>query len=111
MNKRSRIYVNTLLPTKIVDCIKKVEYFNKLLLTDLVNTYGLDVFLILLSGEGWWKIPIDIWTFLKVLYSYKYSNIHVYEVLWSKVKHNLNYRGGEKHHLSILKYNNLLSYD
>ena len=39
MNKRSRIYVNTLLPTKTVECNKKIEYFNKLLVTDLIKTF------------------------------------------------------------------------
>ncbi len=39
VNKRARIYVDTLLPTKISDCIDKVRYFNKLLTTDLSRSF------------------------------------------------------------------------
>ncbi len=40
VNKRSKIYVNTLLPTKLADCNRKVKYFNKLIVEDLVNSYN-----------------------------------------------------------------------
>ena len=39
-NKRSRVYVCTLLPTKLNECKSKVLYFNKLILEDLQNSFG-----------------------------------------------------------------------
>ena len=39
-NKRARVYVCTLLPTKLNDCKSKVIYFNKLILEDLQNAFS-----------------------------------------------------------------------
>ncbi len=43
VNKRAKIYVSTLLPTKIDDCNVKLMYFNKLLIDDLGNSFNNNV--------------------------------------------------------------------
>ena len=40
INKRARIYVNLLLPTKLDDCNKKIKYFNKLIIDDLCRSFS-----------------------------------------------------------------------
>ena len=39
-NKRARVYINLLLPTKLSDCNKKINYFNKLIIEDLCRSYS-----------------------------------------------------------------------
>ena len=39
VNKRARIYVNLLLPTKLYDCNKKIKYFHKLIIDDLCKSF------------------------------------------------------------------------
>ena len=39
VNKRARVYVNLLLPTKIEDCNKKIKYFNRLIIDDLCKSF------------------------------------------------------------------------
>ena len=40
VNKRARIYVNLLLPTKLNECNKKIKYFNNLIINDLCRSYS-----------------------------------------------------------------------
>ncbi len=39
VNKRIRVYVSVLLPTKLNECNKKIRYFNSLITGDLINSY------------------------------------------------------------------------
>ncbi len=39
VNKRARVYINLLLPTKLDACNTKIKYFNSLIIEDLCKTY------------------------------------------------------------------------
>ena len=40
VNKRARVYVNLLLPTKLNECNKKIKHFNHLIINDLCRSYS-----------------------------------------------------------------------
>ena len=40
INKRARVYVDLLLPTKIEDCNRKIKYFNNLIINDLCKSFN-----------------------------------------------------------------------